>query len=197
MGNRRNSLSIITVVAVGILFTVGACGAEPMPVPTGSPTRSATSTSTATPTPTPTATVEAAPVAPTCENIVTEARQSGMAAGGLTLFPSAEFFAKVTAEGRPGPYALFESNGGVVCAWSAGAEVFDVYGFTPLTPGQAGEMGALITASDPYASSEYAGGILYASQMDGNPFTYFLVTSDATYLASSMDALSEVMATAP
>ncbi|CAN5610337.1 hypothetical protein BH10ACT7_BH10ACT7_26660 [soil metagenome] len=128
---------------------------------------------------------------------MTAGRQSAMSAGGATLFPSAEFFAKVAAEGRPSPYNLFQANGGVVCAWSQGDEVFDVYGYTPLPESQAGEMGALITGSDPYSTSEYAGGTLYTTQMDGNPFAYFLVTSDATYLASTMDALDEVIATAP
>lgn len=120
-----------------------------------------------------------------------------MSAGGASLLPSAEFLAKVAAEGRPGPYALFAANGGVVCAWSQGQEVFDVYGYTPLAAGQAAEMGSLIADSDPYAVSDYAGGTLYSTQMDGNPFAYFLVTAEATYLASTMDALDEVIATAP
>jgi len=87
-------------------------------------------------------------------------------------------------------------NGGTVCAFGK-LEVGTVYGYSRLNPGQNSDVGAYILAGDPYTTSTYLGGTLYTSGMDGNPFTFYLVTSKEIYLATSMPLLDNILATVP
>lgn len=184
----------VTVLTLGLAAGLSACGGTPMPTPSTS--ASSASTSTATPAATPTPTPTAAAFAVSCDTVLSPGRVAALSAAGSLVAP-ADFFAKVASDGMPSPYTIFEANGGVVCAYSAGSEVSAVYGYTKLNPGQSGEIGSLISGSDPYSSTPYAGGTLYSTQMDGNPFALFLVLESATYLASSQEILDDLLATVP
>jgi hypothetical protein len=87
-------------------------------------------------------------------------------------------------------------NGGTVCAFGK-LEVGTVYGYSRLNPGQNSDVGGYILAGDPYTTSSYLGGTLYTSGMDGNPFTFYLVTSKEIYLATTMPLLDNMLATVP
>jgi len=190
----RSTAAIAALLACTILATAGACGGPaPEPAPTFSSTSSTPGASAA---PTPTATAGESTGVPEvpidCDTIIPQSRQDSLAGSGLTLTPPADFFAKVASEGQPSVYNLFQANGGIVCAWGNGSEVVSAYGYSPLPTEQAENAAALIQGSDPYSVSEYAGGTLYTSQMDGNPFTFFLIVDTHIYLATTTEILDEL-----
>jgi len=87
-------------------------------------------------------------------------------------------------------------NGGTVCAFG-NLEIGTVYGYSPLAASQVAEVDSLILSGDPYTTSSYAGGTLYTSGMDGNPFTFLLITDTGLYLATTMALIDEMLATVP
>lgn len=185
-------LAAVLSLSLGLSLALASC-TPPAPEPT--PTVAETATPTPTPTPAPLPPVE--PFAIACDTIVPAARFATLTSTSGTLTSAADFIAKVRSEVATSPYILMDDNGGVTCAWG-GLEVVFVYGYAPLNPGQASEADALILAGDPYTTSAYAGGgTLYTSAMDGNPFTYFLVTDTDMYLATTTEVLDELVATVP
>ena len=90
-----------------------------------------------------------------------------------------------------------QDNGGIVCPYSTSLEVVLAYGYAPLAASQVTEMDSLIVSGDPYTTSSYAGGTLYTSGMDANPFTYFLIVPGSVYLASTVEIIDEMMAIVP
>ncbi len=153
------------------------------PAPTESPTASVTPT--------------AEPFVADCSSIIPQSRRDWVASSTWTLFPPADFFAKNRSEVSASPYILMQDNGGIVCPYSTGLEVVLAYGYAPLADSQVAEADSLIMSADPYTTSSYAGGTLYTSGMDGNPFTYFLIVPGAIYLASTVEIIDEMMATIP
>lgn len=144
----------------------------------------------------PAATESAAPaIEIACNTIVPPSRRDYLTNIGLAETPAADFFTKVRSEVAASPYLLMEDNGGVVCAWGAHNEYVQVYGYSPLTSSQVAEAESLIVATnDNYASTAHTEGTLWTTEMDGNPFTYFLVANDGLYVATSTEMLDEMIA---
>lgn len=120
----------LAVSAALLALTLTACGPgspDTSPSPTPEPT-----TASATPTPTPTPTT--APVAYTCENIVSPGTIEGFASQGISITPPAEFSAKLTNEGNA--LAAFFTAGGVLCQTGAGAGAYEIYGIAVLGDAQ-------------------------------------------------------------
>jgi hypothetical protein len=122
-------LAALAVPAL-LILTLTACGPG-TPATSPSPTPEPT-TASATPTPTPTPTT--APVAYTCENIVSPGTIEGFASQGISITPPADFSAKLTSEGNA--LAAFFTAGGVLCQTGAGAGAYEIYGIAVLTEAQ-------------------------------------------------------------
>jgi hypothetical protein len=125
-------------------------------------------------------------------------RITAIESAGLSLFPPEEFYAKNAAEGHPGPYALMDANGGVVCPWAGDSEVQFAYGYSPLSEGEVADAMALIVdTGDMYSDSAFDGGTLYTSEIDGNAFALFFITDTAWFVATDTVVLEEMRAIVP
>lgn len=184
-------LAFLASVSLVVLGSTSGC-TPGTPAPSATPTAiAATPVAPATPTPTPTPTT--IPFAIDCDTIVSPATRASITS---PLFPPADFFAKNASEVSSSQYLVMRDNGGTVCAFG-GNEVGVVYGYSPLAASQVAEVDSLILGADPYTTSTYAGGTLYTSGMDGNPFTFFLITDTGLYLATTMAILDDLLATVP
>lgn len=163
--------------------------------PTAAPTTSPTDPGS--PSPSPTETDDPGSMVIDCETILSPETRATFEASGLTLFPPEEFYAKNEAEGHPGPYALMDANGGVVCPWHANQEVIVAYGYSPLSADQVEEAVALIGEGNANTESPYEDGTLYTSQTEGNPFGLFFITEGSWYVGSSIELIDEMRSIVP
>ena len=178
--------TVLAVLLTGCVFVV--------PTPT-TPSPLVTEPS-ASPTPTATDDPDTGP-AVDCDTIVSDATRDSFEASGLALFPPEEFYAKNESEGHPGPYALMDANGGVVCPWHAESEVIAAYGYSPLAADQVDEAIALIGDGNPNTASPYADGTLYTSATESNPFGLFFITDGAWYVGTTIELIDEIRAIVP
>jgi len=188
----RLSMLAFTALAVGVLGALTGCDdpsdSESTPAGhAGTPKASATATAS------PTAT--AAPVAATCQNLIDPATLAGFTSHGLAITPSADFGAKMVAEGN---YLKgFVTAGGVLCQVAGGVEASELYAWAPFVEADAIPVQSGLT-SEGWSVAATPAGALYSLGPDNEQIIFRCLFSDTEMACAVNDArLAEVLAHAP
>ena len=185
-----------TALAVGVLGALTGCGDDPSDsesTPAAGRTSTPTASATASPTPTPTA----GPVAATCQNLVDPETLAGFTSHGLAITPSADFGAKMVAEGNY--MAGFVSAGGLLCqvGRTGGVEASELYAWAPFVEADAIPVQSGLT-SEGWSVAATPAGALYSLGPDNEQIIFRCLFNDTEMACAVNDArLAEVLAHAP
>ena len=186
-----------TALAVGVLGALTGCGGDPSDsesTPAGHAGTPKAST-TASPTPTPTAT--AAPVAATCQNLIDPATLAGFTSHGLAITPSADFGARMVAEGNY--ISGFVAAGGLLCqvGRTGGVEASELYAWAPFVEADAIPVQSGLT-SEGWSVAATSAGVLYSLAPGSEQIIFRCLFNDTEMACAVNDArLAEVLAHAP
>jgi hypothetical protein len=178
----RSPLRLAVVAAVTAVVLTGCTISD---VPEAVPTASAT----ASPTPTPEATPVA--VAPeTCDDLVDDETEAEFVETGYEL--TADYEQRAAAEGWP--TLAFVTYGGLLCQWGYPAsDASTIYGYSPITPDQAGSEKARLLASG-FTTRDALGGELYELVHEYGIDHYLFTDGFWYHTTVGEDALAEMLA---
>jgi hypothetical protein len=183
---RFTSASITFAVFASIALLTGCTPtgdtvADKTPVAT--PTETITASPTAEPTPEPTL----APVAATCENLVNPGSTVGV--------ENPEYVLKIRGSGSP--LALFDEYGGILCLVGGALEVYELYGYSPITPAQQSVQETRLS-SEGLTASSVDGGTLYIDSTDAQDVVKaFYFRNGFWWCGYDVARITEIVANSP